>query len=70
MTATSLLLILVGVFVIINAGNFVGVLKGTNKLGFAGSKLAGAASGVRAGATGYPTSGTTAGNVQATGPIS
>lgn len=41
MTATSLVLILVGVFVIINAANFVGVLQGNNKLGFAGSKLTG-----------------------------
>lgn len=32
MTATSVLLILVGIFVIINAPNLVGVIKGDKKL--------------------------------------
>ena len=31
MTATSVLLILIGLFVVINASNFVGVLQGNKK---------------------------------------
>jgi len=33
MTATAVLLVLVGVFVIFNAGNFVGVIQGNKTIG-------------------------------------
>lgn len=35
MTATSVLLILIGLFVIVNAANFVGVIKGDKTIGAA-----------------------------------
>ena len=38
MTATSVLLILVGLFVIVNAANFVGVFKGDKAFSFQGAK--------------------------------
>lgn len=38
MTASSLLLILVGVFIILNSPNFVAVLQNKAKVGFEGTK--------------------------------
>lgn len=38
MTATSVLLILIGVFVIVNAPNLVGVFKGEKAFSFQGAK--------------------------------
>ena len=37
MTATAVLVILVGIFIIINAPNFVGVIQGNKKLSFLGT---------------------------------
>lgn len=37
MTATSILLILVGIFIIVNAPNFVGVIKGDKQFAFQGA---------------------------------
>lgn len=34
MTATGLLFILVGAFIVLNAGNFVGVIQGNKSFGF------------------------------------
>lgn len=37
MNATAILLLLIGIFILINAPNFVGVLQGNTKISFAGS---------------------------------
>jgi len=38
MTATSVVLILIGVFVLVNAPNFVGVFQGSKSFSFQGAK--------------------------------
>ena len=65
MTSTSILLILVGIFVLLNASNFVKVFKGEAKLSFLGG--GNTASGQGAGST-ASTNGTS-GNVEVQGGI-
>ena len=41
MSATAVLVIVVGIFVIVNAANFVGVIQGNKKINFSGAKPTG-----------------------------